>query len=768
MSFSYLNNVITQTGTETGNDQLAGLSGLTGVTTTTLGERTVYSIDSSTSIIFDGTCVIDPRYCELETNRLGASGLVVNGTLDLGKELTYAYGSQYTSGRALNILGGSNVPWGAIFDVNGTLNWYGCEVETGSGIFINNGGTIKIRDGIFISRLGNHTIQQGTTIVFQEGSTADLIGLKKTLTGSLEKDNSAINILGAFTTVSLSGIVSTGPIAPDNRSSTLAPMPYAVVSNWQRLQDRIANIFTNLTHFIDCASWDTVSPVAINRRTDYGTVTRQGQAEFYRNCNGKILFNGSGLQGVKMYWKDIDNGNRGVTAATEWGQTYNSYREYTVTTDANGDFTSQVLEAAVYNTDVNAGANLTPPVDDRTESGHKITFKGYKYGYGLFDIQFQGNRIVAAEATQPAIADANITESNKATVDAYTEINTSAKFYDRASLYLEDNFGTYTTALVTRSGNEINLGAYNVIIDATATSAFALSGNTITIKASTYTGDMVTTGVITLQNGATFTGTRTDTNGTVLPLRNVSITGLTSGSRLQIYNNATATETVNAIITGTSYTANYEEGVDYNIGDTIRIRLTHVFGTSAKAEFSANAIAGASGWSLLAEQVDNDVYNSFGIDGSTITQFQADYLTDQVDVVTGVNFNISQFYAWWVYNLTTENGIRDFFGGITALDEANIRINTGVLSLYLDNSTNTNIRQLDNRRFFRSDGAYPVLDPTSGGGGIDVVWRNQILIAETAVSGLTTAESLLLTNGLTTINTGVQKASLLIPHTANI
>jgi len=253
-----------------------------------------------------------------------------------------------------------------------------------------------------------------------------------------------------------------------------------------------------------------------------------------------------------------------------------------------------------------------------------------------------------------------------------------------------------------------------------------------------------------------------------LPLRNVSITGLTSGSRLQIYNNAPATETVNAIITGTSYTANYEEGIDYNIGDTVRIRLTHVSGTSAKAEFQGSAIVGSAGWSLLVEQVDNTIYNSFGIDGSTITQFQADYLTDQVDVVTAVNFNISQFYAWWVYNLSTEDGIRDFFGGITALDEANIRINTGVLSLYLDNSTNTNIRQLDNRRFFRSDGAYPVLDPTSGGGGIDVVWRNQILIAETGVSGLTAAESLLLTNGLTTINTGVQKASILIPHTANL
>jgi len=552
MSYSYSGGVITQTGTETGNDQLAGLSGLTGVTSTTLGERTVYSIDSSTRIIFDGTCVIDPRYCELETNRLGGSGIVVNGTLDLGKELTYAFGTQYTSGRALNILGGSNVPWGSVFDVNGTLNWYGCEVETGSGIRVKNGGTIKIRDGVFISRLGDHTIQQGNTIIFETGSTSDIIGLKKTLTGSLTNDNTAINILGAFTTINLSGVVSTGPMTPDNRSTTLAPVPFAVVSNWQRLQARVATIFTNLTHFIDCASWDTSSPVAINRRTAYGTVTRHGQAEFYRNCNGKILFNGSGLQGVKLYWKDIDNGNRGVTAATEWGQTYNNYREYTTTTDVNGDFTSQVLEAAVYNTDVNAGANLAPAIDDRTESGHKITFKGYKYGYSLFDIQFQGNRIVAAEATQPVIADANITESNKATVDAYTEIDTPVKFYDRSASHLEDNLGTYLDFIVTRSGNQIDAGSYNVTIDATASSAFDITGNLITIKASTFIGDITTTGTITLQNGGTFVGTFTDTAGTTT-VTQLTLTGLKANSEVRIYEAGTTTEIDGVENSGTTF-----------------------------------------------------------------------------------------------------------------------------------------------------------------------------------------------------------------------
>jgi len=629
MSYSYSGGVITQTGTETGDDQLAGLSGLTGVTTNTVGERTVYSINSSTRIKFDGTCVIDPRYCELETNRLGGSGIVVNGTLDLGKELTYTYGTQYTSGRALNILGGSNRPWQSIVDVYGTLNWYGCEVETGSGINIENGGTIKIRDGVFISRLGNHTIQQGNTIIFQTGSTADIIGLKKTLTGSLASDNSAVNILGVFTTVNLSGIVSTGGISPDNRSSTLAPVPFATVSNFERLQDRIGQCRTNLSHFDDCASWDTSSPMFLGLRSNYGTVTRYGQAEFYRNCNGKILFNGSGLQGVKLYWKDIDNGNRGVTTATEWNQTYNSYREYTATTDANGDFTSRVLESAFYNRNSSAGAGAVPAVDDRTESGHKITFKGFKYGYSLFDIQFQGNRIVAAEAIQPVITDANITESNKATVDAYTEIDTSAKFYDRASSYLEDNLGTYLDFIVTRSGNQIELADKTLVIDATASSVFAYSDPNVTIKSSTFTGGATaTTGSVTVRNGALLNGGTFDCGvsyegGAGSTITDVTVNGVldfdTAGTYTldgctisEVTNSSGGSITIN-LTNGSTITTNTGPNITMNTPVTVSVNAKDSNNSTNIQDARVYLIAGAGGDLAEGTVILNADTNSSGI-----------------------------------------------------------------------------------------------------------------------------------------------------------
>ena len=52
MTFAYASNVITQSGTDT---SLAGLVGLTDVTTFTVGIKTYYVIASTTRIEFNGT-----------------------------------------------------------------------------------------------------------------------------------------------------------------------------------------------------------------------------------------------------------------------------------------------------------------------------------------------------------------------------------------------------------------------------------------------------------------------------------------------------------------------------------------------------------------------------------------------------------------------------------------------------------------------------------------------------------------------------------------
>jgi len=224
------------------------------------------------------------------------------------------------------------------------------------------------------------------------------------------------------------------------------------------------------------------------------------------------------------------------------------------------------------------------------------------------------------------------------------------------------------------------------------------------------------------------------TYGTPPVVATASVSGILTGSKVRVYNVTTATEMYIGT-PGTSYSDTYTDGADYTAGDSVQVRV-HKRGYLT---FQTTVVAAASGWSVSVDQIEDEVYTALAIDGSAVPGFAADYAADEVNVTVASNFNVADMYAWWSYNLESDNGIREFVGGMTALDQANFRINNATVDIYIDNTTATNLRQLDNRRIFRNDGAYPV--KSSGGGGIDVVWRNTILLAETGVSGLTASES---------------------------
>jgi hypothetical protein len=116
--------------------------------------------------------------------------------------------------------------------------------------------------------------------------------------------------------------------------------------------------------------------------------------------------------------------------------------------------------------------------------------------------------------------DASITQTNKATVDAYTTITTAAQFYDRAKSWWYDNFETLPIAqqgavLVTRAGTVLNAGAYNITLNNAAGAVFAFASNTITINAATFTDTLTTTGTITLSQTGTYSAGIVPATGTV-------------------------------------------------------------------------------------------------------------------------------------------------------------------------------------------------------------------------------------------------------------
>lgn len=251
-------------------------------------------------------------------------------------------------------------------------------------------------------------------------------------------------------------------------------------------------------------------------------------------------------------------------------------------------------------------------------------------------------------------------------------------------------------------------------------------------------------GVKVLQNGAThpdFSLFEGKPGETFTPA--VSVTGSVdftqTGSRVQIYNVTTGTELANEIVTGTTLALSQvkSSGTLWSSGDTIRIRVAYQDGLSAKNQAETIVVVPSSEeWSTTVFQEDDTVYDAYGINGSTITKFSNDFANNEVDVIIVANFTGQEFYSWYMSELMVADGIRFLFGAIEAIDTGNLRINNSVVNLKLDNTTTSNIIQIDNVRIFREDSAYPIINPTSGGGGIDINWRIPVL-SVTSSSGIT-------------------------------
>lgn len=394
------------------------------------------------------------------------------------------------------------------------------------------------------------------------------------------------------------------------------------------------------------------------------------------------------------------------------------------------------------------------------------------------------NTSTSKSATYLLLADTSITEQVMATVAAYTTINNNAELYDFAKYYLYTNFAGQTATYITGTGDA---GSYNIIINQSAINPFTPSDSSLAIKSANFSGDLKTFGSVILANGSiisnnnidapnviqdiptnlngvtttgnltfntntpiTVTFTDCDIQGTISNTGNaivnivkvnttigtvgnnviaeqfatISAPNLLSGTRVRIYDEDNSVEMFNGVLSS----AGFNQSFVYEYDTTVTLTATYTNGVTAKLGISATGIFTATGVSFLITQEDDLVYNSYGINGSLVTGFNADYNQDDVNLTVTGNFTVANLYAWWIYTLTTQQGIQEFFGGITALDSANIRINSNILNLFLDNSTALFIYQTDSIRLFRADNAYPAKVTTTGGGGIQVNWNSNVYV----------------------------------------
>jgi hypothetical protein len=148
------------------------------------------------------------------------------------------------------------------------------------------------------------------------------------------------------------------------------------------------------------------------------------------------------------------------------------------------------------------------------------------------------------------LPDILLTETNKSTVDAYTTLDNAQELYDRAASYLYDNYIGETAPIVSREGNQIVLGAVDLVIDATAASVITFSSGTLTIKSSDYiAGAKATTGTVTLNNGADISSGQFDCD--VFLNSEVNFASLTINGDLHINTGADSVISfTNVVVTG--------------------------------------------------------------------------------------------------------------------------------------------------------------------------------------------------------------------------
>lgn len=264
------------------------------------------------------------------------------------------------------------------------------------------------------------------------------------------------------------------------------------------------------------------------------------------------------------------------------------------------------------------------------------------------------------------------------------------------------------------------------VLDFDTAGIYVLDGCTIN-EATNLSGGSVT---LNLVNGAVLT---TNTGPNIAIEENVTVTSasLIDGTRVQLWNTTKAVELDNSLVSGGSgysYVANLQSA-NVDDGDTLRLRAAYTSGVTAKNELEESGVITTGGLAFISSQEDNATYNAWGLDGSLITKFSADYLDDEVDITVASDFELRELGAWWEYNLTTSQGISDFFNALNLVDEANLLIHDAIVDIKLDNTTATNVAQTDNRRLYRDDLTRPVKAITTGGGGIDVEWRSPVLLA---------------------------------------
>jgi hypothetical protein len=208
-------------------------------------------------------------------------------------------------------------------------------------------------------------------------------------------------------------------------------------------------------------------------------------------------------------------------------------------------------------------------------------------------------------------------------------------------------------------------------------------GNWNLITSSIITGNIKTTALVTINSGGNINGVYTDNTGINIRIQSLNIL---SGSRVQLYNLTNSVELFNGVLS----TSGFNYSTTYTSSITCRLRITKV----GYLPIELTGVVTNTGLLFSGDnQITDTIYNTIGIDGSTVTEFSTDYVNLQIDVSDlDYQTTFQRLYAWFRYIETTSLGVSNYFNGLYATDEVNFVVRSAIVSLKLDNVLTTPVK----------------------------------------------------------------------------
>jgi hypothetical protein len=547
--------VITQTGTDT---SLSTLTGVAGVTVST----NLWTITSATLVI-NGSLTINRL-----TNRLRflnpanlVTAAVTPPTLTVGATGTFNNSVVQSSGgytyRSPN--------YSIMFDgVIPTLT-----ATTGSLI-----GTVLGSTSVFEGNIEFANLLSGSVLTFNfEGTTTLQYGAL--LNSSAAGNNILFYVANGSSNLTINNYTSVG-VTLRVANNTLNINNYAATAGVQAININTPSAINNPQYvgLQDLGNTSGVRTAATSLKyfqlVNFSSTALTPSASLASTTGSQVLFvnqlslsasgSAGAIQDVKFWARDSNNGSRSPTnygAGLGYEIATTGNLTYTATTAASGIAPTLNIISVIYWQDT-ASTFVRDYRGNDSATSQNLNIYSFAYNYvpsnSLTNLYPLVNGVYGGASVRNQgfvlLTDQSITQTTMATVAAYTVLDTAQQLYDYAKYYLYTNFAGQTATYVTRSGNTIDAGSYNVIIDATATTPFVFAGSTITVDSTNFTGSLTTSGAVTLANGALISNNTVTAN--VSQATPTDLTGVTINGNLTYNTNSPITITLtNCAISGT-------------------------------------------------------------------------------------------------------------------------------------------------------------------------------------------------------------------------